>query len=81
MSKDIFHSGSIATLAMVPPWAKQLPKESRDVIDYCVGRPYPVIEIDENGLIVLDVSKDVDRLFGGIGNDIRVEPEYLELVG
>jgi hypothetical protein len=44
-----------------------------------VGRTYQVVEIDQNGLFVLDVSK-VDAIFGGFMNDIRVEEEYLTLV-
>lgn len=33
-------------------------------------------EIDSDGLLVLDVS-EVDVLFGGFMNDIRVEPRYV----
>jgi hypothetical protein len=37
-------------------------------------------EIDEQGLFVPDVSGDIDRRFGGFGNDVRGEAEFLEEV-
>lgn len=45
---------------------------------HCLGRSYRVSEVEANGLLVLDVSGDVDRLFGGFGNDLRVEPCFVE---
>ena len=59
-----------------PPWALQLPEASQRVFRFCVGRMYRVEEIDERGLLVLDVSLDIDERFGGFMNDIRVEPEF-----
>ena len=66
-------------LRTMPPWAERLPQESQEVFQFCVGRTYQVVEIDQNGLFVLDVS-EVDAIFGGFMNDIRVEEEYLTLV-
>jgi hypothetical protein len=34
-------------------------------------------EITSDGELVLDVSADVDAVFGGYMNDIRLEPEYV----
>jgi hypothetical protein len=47
------------------------------VFHFCQGRIYRVDEIDRNGLMVLDVSADIDHRFGGFMNDIRLEREYL----
>jgi hypothetical protein len=55
----------------------ELPEESRQVFRFCLGRSYRVAEIDALGLYVLDISGDVDERFGGFGNDIRVEAEFL----
>jgi hypothetical protein len=66
-------------LETLPPWVEHLPQESQAVFQFCVGRTYQVTEIDQNGLFVLDVS-EVDAIFGGFMNDIRVEDEYLILV-
>jgi hypothetical protein len=70
--------GDRVTLRMVPPWIDRLPQESREVFEFCVGRTFTVREIDDNGLLVLDVAEDVDARFGGSMNDIRVEPQYVE---
>jgi hypothetical protein len=63
--------GDRFVLKVLPPWVGQLPQESQDVFAFRVG------PIDRNGLLVLDVSVQVDRRFGGYGNDIRVEPEFV----
>jgi hypothetical protein len=65
-------------LKSIPSWIEHLPQESQEVFQFCVGRIYQVSEIDQNGLFVLDVS-EVDAIFGGFMNDIRVEEEYLIL--
>ena len=67
-------------LSTLPPWVDQLPEETQRVFRFCVDRSYEIVEVDANGLLVLDVSGDVDELFGGCKNDIRVEPEYVRLV-
>lgn len=73
-------TGNWVRLKTLPPWVDLLPQESQEIFRFCVGRTYRVDEIDENGLIVLDVSGDVDTRFGGYGNDIRVEEMYLDVV-
>ena len=69
--------GDRVTLAMAPKWVDKLPAESQDVFRFCVGRTYRVMDITEDGELVLDVSGDVDARFGGAMNDIRVEAEYV----
>jgi hypothetical protein len=62
----------------MPEWVAELPEESQRVFRFCLGSTYRVVEIHESGLFVLDVSKDIDRRFGGSFNDIRLEAEFLE---
>ncbi|MEE9299508.1 MAG: hypothetical protein V3V17_00100 [Alphaproteobacteria bacterium] len=69
--------GEEVTLAELPSWVEDLPAESRAVFQFCLGRTYPVSGITDDGLVILDVSADVDRRFGGYANDLRVEPVYL----
>lgn len=71
-------AGDTVKFKALPPWADELPEESRKVFQFCLGRSYKVSEIDSKGLFVLDVSKDIDHRFGGFMNDIRLEEEYLE---
>ena len=73
-------SGQKVRLVAVPAWAVNLPEESQRVFEFCCGRVFPVAEIDQNGLLVLDVSELVDERFGGFMNDIRVEPDFVELL-
>ncbi len=72
--------GSRVRFAKMPGWVDQLPEESRRVFLLCLGRVYRVEQIDEHGLFVLDVSGDIDHRFGGLHNDLRLEPEFLEEV-
>lgn len=51
-----------------------------EVFRYCLGRVYRVTELDPQGLFVLDVSADIDPVFGGFMNDIRVEKDCLEVI-
>lgn len=72
--------GSTVRFARMPEWVAQLPKESRRVFEFCLGRTYRIEEIDRHGLFVLDVSPDIDKPFGGFRNDLRLEAEFLEEV-
>ena len=67
----------VLSLRVLPPWVDRLPEEGREVFRFCVCRAFSVTETDHNGLLILDVSADVDTMFGGYMNDIRVEPEYV----
>ena len=79
MSEE-FKAGDIVCLARMPAWVDELKEESGRVFRHCIGKNYRITEIDQHGHFVLDVSKDVDALFGGYMNDIRLEAEYLEKV-
>lgn len=70
--------GDIVTVTVLPAWVEDLPEASRRVFRACLGKTFRVVEIDANGLCVLDVSELIDPLFGGTWNDIRLEAEYLE---
>lgn len=70
--------GSTVRFAKMPDWVAQFPDESRRVFEFCLGREYRIVEIDSQGLCVLDVSADIDHRFGGSMNDIRLERDYLE---
>jgi hypothetical protein len=76
----VIKPGALVRFAKMPSWVANLPEESRRVFRFCLGRVYRVEEVDSSGLFVLDVSADVDQRFGGFGNDIRVEAEFLEEV-
>ena len=73
----MINPGDWVVLATLPPWVDKLPQRSRDVFEHCVGRAFPVDEIDQHGQLVLDVSAEIDPIFGGYMNDIRVEPDYV----
>lgn len=72
--------GDRVTLAKMPKWVKALPEETRLAFITCLHKSYPVTEITQDGLLVLDVSRDVDPLLGSKFNDIRVESKYVEPV-
>ena len=71
-------AGSMVRFVKMPVWVSELPPESKRVFEFCLGRVYRVDEIDQRGLLVLDVSENIDKRFGGFGNDIRLEPEFLD---
>lgn len=76
----MIQAGSKVRFVKMPDWVATMPKESRRVFEFCFGRTYLIEEIDSHGLFVLDVSVDIDKRFGGVGNDIRLEAEFLEEV-
>ena len=69
--------GDWVTLAELPPWVADLPRESQVVFHHCMGHAFRVTEIDTNENLVLDVSSLVDPVFGGDFNDLRVEPRFV----
>ena len=70
--------GATVKFARMPEWVIQLPEESRRVFEFCLGRSYRVREIACHGLLVLDLGAEVESRFGGFGNEIRLEAEFLE---
>ena len=75
-----YKAGDLVKFETLPDWVSKLPEESQRVFRYCVGRTYVVSEIDESGLLVLDVNQDIDARFGGFMNDIRIEPGFVRKV-
>ena len=69
--------GTRVTFVTMPAWVTDLPEESQRVFRFCLGRTYPVVELDHQGLYVLDVSADIDHRFGGYLNDIHLEATFL----
>lgn len=69
--------GDRVVLAKIPEWVQTLPAESRLAFKVCLYKAYSIVEIDPNGLLVLDVSSDVDPVLGSKFNDIRVESKYV----
>jgi len=76
----VIKPGDIVVFDELPRWVSQLTAASQAVFRHCLGRPYRVVEIDEQGLAVLDVSGDVDVAFGGRFNDLRLEQELVRKV-
>ena len=74
----MIETGDIVTFTSMPKWVAGLPDESGKVFRACLGKSFRVEELDQNGLCVLDVSELIDPLFGGTGNDIRLEAEFLK---
>ncbi len=67
----------------MPPWVQQLAPESQRVFEFCLGKAFridAIEELDEKRIYVLDVSAEVDPVFGGVMNDIRVEAEFLDTI-
>jgi hypothetical protein len=77
MKEKSIKVGDKVTLLVLPPWISKLSHESQAIFKYCVGRTFRVIDIDQNGHLVLDVKDEVDKIFGGYMNDIRVEKEFV----
>jgi len=73
----MIESGDLVSFETMPSWVAELPEESRRVFHACLGKPFRVEEIDEDGQCVLDVSELIDPMFGGFNNDLRLEPEFL----
>jgi len=71
-------AGQRVKFARLPNWVADLPDESQRVFAFCLGCVYTIEEIESHGLLVLDVSQDIDSRFGGYMNDIRVEAEFVE---
>jgi len=59
---------------------ERMPSRTRDIFDHCLDKIFEVTEVTRDGLLVLDVSAEVDAKFGGFKNDLRVEPECVKLV-
>lgn len=72
-----YEVGDLVRLTEMPAWVKDLPEESRLAFKTCYRRAYKIASITRDGLLVLDVSRDVDAVLGTQHNDLRVEPAYV----
>jgi len=72
-----YQVGDLGRLTTMPAWVKDLPEESRLAYNTCCRRAYKIAQITRDGLLVLDVSRDVDALLGTRHNDLRIEPDYV----
>jgi len=77
---QMIQTGSTVRVSSLPGWVSQLPSEKQRVFRFCLGRTYRVVNKDQGGVCILDVSGDMDQRFSGLASDIRVEAECLEEV-
>jgi len=73
--------GSWVRFSRWPTWVPTMNDEFQIVFRMCFGNVYRALEITQEGHLVLDVHEDVDHALGGVWNDIRLEPEYVDVVG
>ena len=71
-------TGDTVIFAKMPSWVSTIPEDSRRVFEACLGKSFRISNVDQNGLFVLDVSREIDARFGGFMNDIRLEEKYLK---
>lgn len=64
-------------LVALPPGVEQDPPETRAIFQRCLGRAHMVRELQDDGLLSLDVPTNVA---GEWGHFIYVEPELVEVV-
>lgn len=67
--------GDLVTLIRIPEGVGRLPAETQRAFQICLKKSYRITEITDDGLLVLDVSHDVDPVIGGKYNDLRVEAD------
>jgi len=65
--------GDLVILMKAPDGVERLPAETQRAFQLCLKKSYRIAEITDEGLLVLDVSHDVDPVIGGKYNDLRVE--------
>lgn len=68
--------GELVRLVKIPD---HLPDDEVKELEFCLGRVFPILEIDEFGLVVFDITQAL-----GLGEDryvsISIMPEFLEPV-
>lgn len=67
--------GDFVVLVKAPEGVERLPAETQQAFKLCLNKSYRITEITDDGLLVLDVSRDVDPVIGGKYNDLRVEAD------
>lgn len=59
----------------LPSWLPQLPETSQVLFSACLGKVFAVEEVEQDGVLVLDVSRVGVPLLGGTRHIIMVDPE------
>jgi hypothetical protein len=72
-----FEVGDQVRLNSLPERLDNLPTESKMVFEACLGGVFPIEEIEDDGTLVLDVSKVAAPRFGGHRHIIMVAPSDL----
>ena len=72
-----YQVGDLVRFTTMPDWVRHLPPESQLAFKTCFRRAYKIAQITRDGMLVLDVSRDVDAVLGTQNNDIRIEPAYV----
>lgn len=70
--------GDFVILVKIPDGVERLPAETQRAFQLCLKKSYRIVEITDDGLLVLDVSRDVDPVIGGKYNDLRVEADCVQ---
>ena len=58
----------------VPAWLSKLPDDSQRLFLACIGHVFIVKEVEDDGVLVLDVSSVGVPLLGGTRHTIMVDP-------
>ena len=66
--------GDSVRVEKAPAWLGKLPAESQRLFLACVGKVFPIEEIEGDGVLVLDVSSVGVPLLGGTRHIIMVDP-------
>jgi hypothetical protein len=69
-----WHVGDLVRIVKVPSWLGQLPENSRQLFLECLDKVFTVEEIENDGVLVLDVSSVGVPLLGGTRHTIMVDP-------
>lgn len=73
-----FKIGDRVVLDRIRDWDSEMPEAAQKAFIYAQYHPCPIVGFTEEGLAILDL-REGDAEIGGSFNDIRVEPESLNL--
>ena len=63
-----------------PTWLKDMKEDQRKIFDFCFGKVFPTDGFDQNGHVIVDVSELCDPVFGGYGNELRLDQDNVEVL-
>ena len=70
----LWHVGDSVRIMKMPSWLGQLPENSQRVFLECLGKVFTVEEIEDDGVLVLDISGVGVPLLGGTRHTLMVDP-------